>query len=190
MSKPKPDAQLIIAGLFVAGGAISVICGKNLIAALLTLFAVIVVVTRPEILRLQKETMQPPTPQPPTPQRLAQQPALQPRYSAMRIVSTEGQQYDTSAAPAHVYSMLTSTSDTESTWTLPGVSTPADNEAVKARIRAEGLYGVLGRPDAAAMSRHAHQTFGFVEPLQARKDFLAYSLADMPHVRDEFMRPC
>ena len=178
----KPDAQLIIAGVFVAGGAVSVMCGKNLIAVLLTLLGVIAVVTRPEILRLQKERA------PMQQQQQQQQQRQQGRAAPMRIVSTEGQQFETSSAPAEVHAPLARSSSSNA-WTLQGVSTPADNEAVKARIRAEGLYGVLGRTDAAAMSRHAHQTFGFVEPLQARKDFLAYSLADMPHMRDEFMRP-
>jgi hypothetical protein len=63
---------------------------------------------------------------------------------------------------------------------------PDFNKEMKQKIRNEGLYGVHGDLNCIAMRRSAVADTGFVQPVNARQEFLRYLAYDMPNYKNQW----
>lgn len=63
---------------------------------------------------------------------------------------------------------------------------PNYDKDMKQKIRNEGLYGIHGDTNCQQMRRSAVADKGFVQPLNARYEFLRYLAYDMPNYRNQW----
>lgn len=63
---------------------------------------------------------------------------------------------------------------------------PDFNKEMKQKIRNEGLYGIHGDLNCLAMRRGAVADKGFVQPMNARQEWLRYLAYDMPNYRNQW----
>jgi phosphotransferase system HPr-like phosphotransfer protein len=63
---------------------------------------------------------------------------------------------------------------------------PDFNKEMKQKIRNEGLYGIHGDLNCASMRRGAVADKGFVQPVNARQEWLRYLAYDMPNYRNQW----
>ena len=63
---------------------------------------------------------------------------------------------------------------------------PDFNKEMKQKIRNEGLYGIHGDLNCINMRRSATADTGFVQPVNARQEWLRYLAFDMPNYRNQW----
>ena len=63
---------------------------------------------------------------------------------------------------------------------------PDYDKDMKRKIRNEGLYGIQGDLNCVTMRRSAVADTGFIQPLEARTEYLRYLAYDMPNYRNQW----
>jgi hypothetical protein len=63
---------------------------------------------------------------------------------------------------------------------------PDHDKEMKRKIRNEGLYGIQGDLNCLNMRRSAVANTGFIQPIQAREEFLRYLAYDMPNYKNQW----
>lgn len=63
---------------------------------------------------------------------------------------------------------------------------PDYDRDMKRKIRNEGLYGIQGDLNCVTMRRSAVADTGFIQPLEARTEYLRYLAYDMPNYRNQW----